>query len=233
MAISRKSSNYEEIINQLDYSTNETTILLKKLKRNELIRRINFYGTLITLIVTVIISLNTKNSMFVIGILGTPIGVIISTWMRIRANSLKSTLDNEIFNNFLIKKIKIFYPNDDMNNIQYTQIKQISVNAYNTGNEHQAIIELTYQAHKENATGIIVTDSNQSNVVTSTINNKAGATAITKTICSASAMLIKDINNINKESDKKFDLEYWHNLLKKGAINEDEYKQKKEAILQL
>jgi len=231
MAISKKSFNYQEIINELGCSSGNTTLLLKKLKRNEFIRFINFYGTHITLILMVISSLNTKSGLFTIGIIGMPIGAMISIFFNFKANSIRSLLDNEIFNNFLIKKIKIFYPNDNISDMKYTQMKQISVSTSHSTNEHQAIIELAYQAYQENATGILITDSNQQNVVTSTINNKAGATAITKTVYSASAMLINNIENIKKTLNKEFDLEYWYDLFEKGAISEDEYKQKKEFAL--
>lgn len=157
-----------------------------------------------------------------------PVGALASLFLRSKADSLRSLLDNEIFNNFLIKKVKIFYQNDDISNIKYTQIEQMSVKVTHTRNEHQAIIELVLAAYEKNATGIIITDSNQSNVVASTINNKAEATAITQIFHSASAMLIKDINvNTNKE----FDLEYWYDLFEKGAISENEYNRKKETIL--
>lgn len=166
MAITIKSNNYQNIIGELNCKTNKINNILNKLKKNELLRKINFYGTLITLIITINISLNTKGSIFIIGILGLPIGAIISIYLHSKANSLRSILDNEIFNNFLIKKIKIFYPQDDINNIEYTHIKQISVKSTHTENEHQAIIDIAYKAYKENATGIIITDSNLSNVVT-------------------------------------------------------------------
>ena len=228
MAIVKKASEYQQIINQLDLMTDNNRILLKKLHRNEIKRAINFYGANITLILTIWISLSTKSLFFIFGVLGMPIGATISIYQNFKANALRSDLDNNIFNDSLINKIKIFYPKDDTSNLEYTQIKQISVKTSNTTNEHQAIIELAYQAYKENATGIIVTDSNQSNVVTSTIDNKAGATAITKTFYSASAMLIKDIQN---SSDKQLDLEHWYSLFEKGMINEEEYNQKKEDIL--
>jgi hypothetical protein len=171
---------------------------------------------------------NSQVPLFILGVLGMPVGALISIFFREKANSLRSILDNEIFNNFLIKKIQIFYPQDDKTNFKYTQIKQISVKTFHTTNEHQAIIELAYKAYKEKSTGIIITDSNSSNIVTSAINNKAGATAITKTVYTASAMLIKDIT---KTPNKQFDLEYWYELFKKNAISEDEYNQKKEYLL--
>ena len=228
MAISYKASEYNQIIEKLGCSTDETRKLLKKLEKNEFLRKINFYGANITLILTIVISINTQSGLFIIGILGMPVGALTSLFLRSKADSLRSLLDNEIFNNFLIKNVKIFYQNDDISNIKYTQMEQISVKVTHTRNEHQAIIELAFAAYEKNATGIIITDSNQSNVVTSTINNKAGATAITQTFHSASAMLIKDISvNTNKE----FDLEYWYDLFEKGAISENEYNRKKETIL--
>jgi len=228
MAISYKASDYNKIIDRLGYSTNEIQKLLKKLKSNQLKRNINFYGTVITLIYTVIVSLNTKSMFFIIGALGMPIGALIALFLRTKTDSLISLLDNEIFNNFLIKKIKIFYPNDDISNLNYTQMEQISAEATNTKNEHQAVIELAFKAYEKNATGIIITNNDRSNIVTSTINNKAGATAITKIIYSASAMLIKDISDTKKE---EFDLEYWYNLFEKGVISKNEYNRKKETIL--
>jgi len=228
MAISYKASDYNKIIDRLGCSTNEIQKLLKKLKSNQLKRNINFYGTVITLIYTVIVSLNTKSMFFIIGALGMPIGALIALFLRTKTDSLISLLDNEIFNNFLIKKIKIFYPNDDISNLNYTQMEQISAEATNTKNEHQAVIELAFKAYEKNATGIIITNNDRSNIVTSTINNKAGATAITKIIYSASAMLIKDISDTKKE---EFDLEYWYNLFEKGAISKNEYNRKKETIL--
>ena len=232
MAISYKASEYNQVIDKLSCSTDETKKLLKKLEKNEFQRKINFYGTIITLILTIIISINTKSLLFIIGAIGMPIGALTTLFLRTKADSLRSLLDNEIFNNFLIKKIKIFNQNDDVSNIKYTQIEQISVKTTHTRNEHQAIIELAFEAYKKNATGIIITNNNRSDVVAATINNKAGATAITQTFHSASAMLIKDISdNINKTSNKEFDLEYWYSLFEKGAISEDEYNRKKETIL--
>ena len=43
-----------------------------------------------------------------------PVGALASLFLRSKADSLRSLLDNEIFNNFLIKKVKIFYQNDDI-----------------------------------------------------------------------------------------------------------------------
>jgi len=229
MAISVKALHYNQLINKLGCSTEETKKLIKKLNRNEFIRKINFYGANITLIFTVYVSLETKSGFFILGVLGMPVGASISLYLRYKADGLRSLLDNEIFNNFLTKKIKIFYPNEDLGNIQYTQMEQISVTTSNTSNEHQAIIELAFKAYEKNATGMIITDNNRSDIVTSTINNKAGSSAITKTVYSASAILIKDISDNKNE---KFDLEYWYNLFEKGAISKDEYEAKKIVILQ-
>lgn len=228
MAISVKALQYNQLINKLDCSTEETKKLIKKLNRNEFIRKINFYGANITLMFTIYVSLETKSGLFILGVLGMPVGASISLYLRYKADGLRSLLDNEIFNNFLTKEIKIFYPNEDISNIQYTQMEQISVNTSNTSNEHQAIIELAFQAYEKNATGMIITDSNRSTIVTSTINNKAGASAITKTVYSASAILIKDISDNKNE---EFNLEYWYNLFEKGAISKNEYEAKKMKIL--
>jgi len=230
MAIAIKAADYERIVDEFGISINKIDETIDKLKSRELYYNINSWIAFSTFVVTIVASVITGDLYWIGGVVAMIVGTLINNWFNFNSNFMRGFLDDKIFNEFLIKKIKIFYQNDDLSNFKYSKMKQISKKIPNSKNEHQAIIELAYVAYEEGAEGIIITDSNLSNVIVNATHINYKTNVNTVTFHSATATLIKDIKNI-KETETGHDIEYWFDLKEKGAITEAEFLEKKRELL--
>jgi len=149
-------------------------------------------------------------------------------YSQLRDSSI-GRLEQIYFDEFLCKQLKIFYSPVEANDYEYETIKEITVTKNQNFNQRQALITTCEQAYHENADGIIVLNYDTASVTTGDISKKSGGTIQTNVIGTASARLIKNI--IEKKTNNKNDLDYWYNLLQKGAISEQEYDDKKKEIL--
>lgn len=136
-------------------------------------------------------------------------------------------LEQIYFDEFLSKKLKIFYTPSELNNFEYTTLKEATVTANQDNNQRLALIRICTQAYEEGAEGILILNSDNTSVTTGKIGKKGGNVK-TNLIGTVSARFI---SNIKEKNSNKNDLAYWFGLFEKGAITKDEYEAKKQELL--
>lgn len=229
MSIQKNYEQYKKIFENVDMDTNDYKKYLKSLKINEVVRK-----TLIFFSISILCLLLFADKG------GGEMGAVIFAmvffgggWLLIILLHIKnkktSSLDKIFFNEFLIKNIKIFYSIDELINLTYDKIEHIDVKIQNAKNANQATIELSYQGYNKGAEGIVLTNQFQSSHTSGSIN-KRGGDVKTSIIDSAEAILVKNLKEKTDIKDKN-DIGYWHDLLGKGAITQDEYEAKKKELL--
>ncbi|MCG3670613.1 hypothetical protein L5F33_10075 [Aliarcobacter butzleri] len=234
MAIRTDYSGYRNIFNSHNLKIDSSEKFLKKIKTYETISKI------ILIIILAFASIlfydlatgNTKEAKSIA--IFFVLTLIIGSILRVIFNEMKriniSKLDNLIFNNFLIKQIKIFYTFEELKNFTYEKIEHITTKLVNSKNVNQTIIDLSFIAFEKKAEGIIISSNSQSSLTVGTIGKKTGGSINTHIINSTEAILIKNIRT-NENIDQTKDLNYWFELKEKGAITEDEYEVKKKNFL--
>ena len=233
MAIRSSYSDYRNIFNSYNLKIDGSERFLKKIKTYETISRViliiilAFASILFYDLVT-----NNKKEAEAIGFFFA-LTLIIGSILRFIFNEIKrvniSKLDNLIFNNFLIKQIKIFYTFEELKNFTYEKIEHITIKLVNSKNANQTIIDLSFIAFEKKAEGIIISNS-QSSLTVGTIGKRTGGSISTHILDSTEAILIKNIKK-NENINQSKDLNYWFELKEKGAITQDEYELKKKSFL--
>jgi len=143
-------------------------------------------------------------------------------------NKYVGKLEQIYFDEFLSKKLKIFYSPVEAKDYEYEIVKEITVTKNQNYNQRQALITACEQAYNEGADGVIVLNYDTASVTSGDID-KRGGTVYTNLIGTASAKLIKNIKE--KKSNDKNDIGYWYDLFQKGAITKEEYEVKKKELL--
>ena len=233
MSIRTSYSDYRNIFNSYNLKIDGSERFLKKIKTYETISKViliiilAFASILFYDLVT-----NNKKEAEAIGFFFA-LTLIIGSILRFIFNEIKrvniSKLDNLIFNNFLIKQIKIFYTFEELKNFTYEKIEHITIKLVNSKNANQTIIDLSFIAFEKKAEGIIISNS-QSSLTVGTIRKRTRGCICTHILDSTEAILIKNIKK-NENINQSKDLNYWFELKEKGAITQDEYELKKKSFL--
>ena len=231
MSIFISNKKYDNFINSNKIKSEDSIAIISRLNIVEKLLMVTIIGMIIGWILLFLAeNSNVWVSIFIFSII--PL-FIISVLSKYHSNKLVQ-LDKIIFDNFLINKVKIFYSNEEATIISYDKIKHITKRLVDTINPNQIVIELTFDAYQEKAEGLIITNISK-NSITAGRTNKGTGSISTKIEENAEAILIKNIQEkeIVKNSyiDNKVDLNYWFELKQKGAISEDEFKQKKKELL--
>ena len=234
MAITTDYSGYRNIFNSYNLKIDSSERFLKKIKIYETISKViliiilAFAAILFYDLVT-----NNKKEAESLGFVFVLI-LIFGSLLRFIFNEIKraniSKLDNLIFNNFLIKQIKIFYTFEELKNFTYEKIEHITTKLVNSRNANQTIIDLSFMAFEKKAEGIIISSNSQSSLTVGTIGKRTGGSINTHIINSTEAILIRIIKT-NENTNQTKDLNYWFELKEKGAITQDEYEVKKKDFL--
>ena len=234
MSIRTSYSDYKNIFNSYNLKIDGSERFLKKIKTYETISRViliiilAFASILFYDLVT-----NNKKEAEAIGFFFA-LTLIIGSILRFIFNEIKrvniSKLDNLIFNNFLIKQIKIFYTFEELKNFTYEKMEHITIKLVNSKNANQTIIDLSFIAFEKKAEGIIISSNSQSSLTVGTIGKRTGGSISTHILDSTEAILIKNIK-ANENINQTKDLNYWFELKEKGAITQDEYELKKKDFL--
>lgn len=236
MAIKKTYKQYKDLFLEHDVSTKEAIKYLNSTKRFEVIEKIIAYFSISFLVFIILAIALSKRApgdgagaavflMVVIAAIGS------FFWFGFR--DIKSRriakLDDIFFNEYLINNMEIFYSFDELKDFTYTKIKHLTAKAVNSANPNQSVIELCFNALVEKAEGVIITDKNITGITSGEIT-KRGGNVRTHMVDSAEGILIKDIKQKSMH-DNKLDIEYWYELLEKGAITQDEYDAKKKELL--
>lgn len=233
MSIFKKSEEYEEFIKKHNIISENTTRIIKHSSIVELIIKIILVGTTIYWIYGIWAMFNTREGGGVFIFLfftSLPIGWIVMLLLEYKAKKI-AKLDQEIFDNFLTKRIKIFYTREESNNYLFNEIKHISKRLKDCKNPNQIIIELSFEAFILNAEGLIIVNRIK-NSITQGETRKGGKGSIKTSIQEdAEAILINNIKEKTSRVENSKDLNYWFDLKEKGAITEDEFNKKKEELL--
>lgn len=234
MAIRTSYSDYRNIFNSYNLKIDGAQRFLKKIKIYEIISKVILiiilaYATILFYnLVT-----NNKKEAEAMGFIFALI-LIFGSLLRFIFNEIKraniSKLDNLIFNNFLIKQIKIFYTFEELKNFTYEKMEHITIKLVNSKNANQTIIDLSFIAFEKKAEGIIISSNSQSSLTVGTIGKRTGGSINTHILDSTEAILIKNIR-ANENINQIKDLNYWFELKEKGAITQDEYELKKKDFL--
>ncbi|MGE0738573.1 SHOCT domain-containing protein [Sulfurimonas sp.] len=163
----------------------------------------------------------------VIGALTMFIYVPLLTLYLLYRNYIIGRLEQIYFDEFLCKKLKIFYSPNELNNFEYTTLKEATVTANQNNNQRQALILICTQAYEEGAEGVLILNSDNSSVTTGKIGKKGGNVR-TDFVGTVSARFI---SNIKEKNSKENDLTYWFGLFERGAITKDEYEAKKKELI--
>jgi hypothetical protein len=234
MAIRTSYSDYRNIFNSYNLKIDGSERFLKKIKIYETISKIILIIILAyAAMLFYNLAIDNKKDAEAMGFVFILI-LIFGSLLRFIFNEIKraniSKLDNLIFNNFLIKQIKIFYAFEELKNFTYEKIEHITTKLVNSRNANQTIIDLSFMAFEKKAEGIIISSNSQSSLTVGTIGKRTGGSINTHIINSTEAILIKNIKT-NENTNQTKDLNYWFELKEKGAITQDEYELKKKDFL--
>lgn len=249
MALARTYRKYKALFAQADIqSTKETRKYFGRLWRREKLSRLMIFIPLVIFAVGVYAKVTHQddngNIMGIAGLLLIFVtGPIFLIFRALKYGSM-ADLDNIYFNKFLINSIKIFYYPEEIQNFSYEKIRHATVRVANAKNANQPVIELAYMGHKAGAEGILLTGSSSTGVTSGSFNRRGKGQINTTLIDSAEAIFIKDIKEKNYSSTQdrgnstsgavdKNDLGYWHDLLQRGVISNDEYEAKKKEFLKI
>jgi hypothetical protein len=234
MAIRTSYSDYRNIFNSYNLKIDGAQRFLKKIKIYEIISKV-----ILIIILAYAVMLfynlvtNNKKEAEAMGFVFVLI-LIFGSLLRFIFNEIKraniSKLDNLIFNNFLIKEIKIFYTFEELKNFTYEKMEHITIKLVNSRNANQTIIDLSFMGFEKKAEGIIISSNSQSSLTVGTIGKKTGGSINTHILDSTEAILIKNIR-ANENINQTKDLNYWFELKEKGAITQEEYEIKKKDFL--
>jgi len=233
MAIFKKSEEYEEFVKKHNIESENTTRNIKHSSTVELIIKIILVGTAIYWLYGIWAMFNTRDGGGVfLFLFFTSIPIVWIVFMLLDYKAKKTAkLDQEIFNNFLTKKIKIFYTREESNNYLFNELKHISKRLKDCINPNQIIIELSFEAFSLNAEGLVIVNRIK-NSITQGETKKGGKGSIKTTIQEdAEAILINNIKEKNSKIENSKDLNYWFDLKERGAITDDEFIQKKKELL--
>ena len=234
MAIARNYKGYKEIFLKYNFDLPDSKKTLSKIKIYEIISKVILYFSLsaIGLLIYGAISNKSNNeaalTALLLGIAIFIIGGSFWGFSLILKEKNKAKLEEILFTNFLVKKMKIFYSIEELNDKSYEKIDHITVRVANARNPNQTTIELAFTAFVKNVEGIVIVNNSQASVSTGIIS-KSGGSVSTNIINSAEAILINNIQDKKHEVAK--DLNYWFGLLEKGAITQEEYEKKKMELL--
>lgn len=230
MAIKKSYEEYLRIFEKYTTESNDNVVQLNKLRNREIVEKIIVYFSVPLLILMLFgaFSGGRGSGMATLFVFITFI-VFIYLWNASNVAKLKqiSILDQLFFNQFLIKKIKIFYSIDEMQNLTYKKIEHITTKSINAINPNQTIIDLAYIGFEKNVEGIIIVETNNTSLTSGSIDKKGGSVH-TKILNATEAILIDNIKE-NSNIDNK-DINYWFDLKEKGAITEEEYILKKNQL---
>lgn len=233
MSIFKKSEEYEEFIKKHNIESENTTRNIKHSSTVELIIKIMLTGTVIYWLYGIWGMFNSRQGGGVfLFLFFTSILIVWIVFMLLDHKAKKTAkLDQEIFDNFLTKRIKIFYTREELNNYLFNEIKHISKRLKDCINPNQIIIELSFEAFSLNAEGLIIVNRIK-NSITQGETKKGGKGSIKTSIQEdAEAILINNIKEKTSRVENSKDLNYWFELKEKGAITEDEFNKKKEELL--
>lgn len=146
-----------------------------------------------------------------------------------KATKAFSDANNIFFNNFLAKKLVIAYSTSDLDRYSYDKGEIINVEIKNPYSPNQYIHDFAIEAFMKDADGFVLLEKQESMTKLDAHNKKTDLVPFIK----AQAMLINNVrkNANSSNSSDKTDIGYWHELLQKGAITEEEYNKKKEELL--
>jgi len=232
MAIKKKYADYVDIFNQ--YKCDDYVDVKSNLKKLSYVE-IAFNVILVLTILTFIVSMTPGHQDKILLLI--PVGIAIFLFLlplNIARKDYISKLDDELFNKFLIKRLKIYYSIDELKDYSYTKIEHI-VSSENSGLRNQVVINISFEAYIKGAEGIIIVDQNSISHTSGNIGKRGGKVSTT-IIHSAEGILIKNIKKNNIDSDTKVDkndIVYWFDLKKKGIINKEEFEGQKKRILTL
>ena len=195
MAIFKKSEEYEEFIKKHNVESENITRNIKHLSAIELIIKIILIGMAVYWLYGIWAMFNTREGGGVFIFLfftSLPIGWIVLMLLEYKAKKI-AKLDQEIFDNFLTKKIKIFYTREESNNYLFNELKHLSKRLKDCKNPNQIIIELSFEAFSLNAKGLIIVNRIK-NSITQGKTKKGGKGSIKTSIQEdAEAILIDKI----------------------------------------
>ena len=222
-------------------STKETGKYFGRLWRREKLARLMILVPLVIFAVGAYAKAHHENDGSIMGIAGLILifvtGPLFLIFRALKYGSM-ADLDNIYFNKFLINSIKIFYNPEELRNFSYEKIRHATVRVANAKNANQPVIELAFMGHQAGAEGILLTGSSSTGVTSGSFNRRGHGQISTTMIDSAEAVFIKDIKEKQqRQGDStsatidKNDLGYWHDLLQRGAITNDEYEVKKKELL--
>lgn len=221
--------NYQELFQKSNINTIEAKQTLKYLGNAKTYKKIinTAIGILWVVAILSIIGGAKADVFGVVGALTMFIYLPLLTLYLLYRNYISGRLEQIYFDEFLCKKLKIFYTPSELNNFEYTTLKEATVTANQDNNQRLALIRICTQAYEEGAEGILILNSDNTSVTTGKIGKKGGNVK-TNLIGTVSARFI---SNIKEKNSNKNDLAYWFGLLQKGTITQEEYEVKKRELL--
>ena len=152
MAIFKKSKDYEDFLKKNQIESQNSKYLIKGASGSEFMIKIIMIGVIIYWSLGFIVSEDNGYTFLFLFATSIPIAWIFIFIINYDENKLLE-LDNIIFDNFLSKKLKIFYSKDEVNDYNYNEIKHISKRLKDSKNPNQIIIELSFDAFLLNSEG--------------------------------------------------------------------------------
>lgn len=224
---------YEELFKEADINNKESQFYLTRFKAMKLVFKV--MGALLIVYFIYAAQRYGGGDAFVYTIfatifIGFPLG-ILPLFTLFEAIS---KLEKIYFDEFLSKKIKIFYSSEELDKYTFNIIKESNIQG--SGN-NQALMNACEEAYKDKAEAILIVSTSLVSTTSGKINRGSGEVESklidNLTVRFLSNLKIKDTQELNRSSefDKKLDLDYWYGLYEKGAINQDEYQKKKDELL--
>jgi hypothetical protein len=234
MAIASNYIGYKKIFLKYNLNVPNGENILGKIKTYEIVSKVVLYFSLSAIgLLLYSISQNKSNNdagltaaflamiVFIVG------GLFYVIFLNLRGK-YRAKLEEILFTNFLLKKVKVYFSVEELNDKTYEKFEHIAIKVANARNPNQTTIELAFAAFIENAEGVVIVNSNQTSI-SSGIIGKSGGRISTDIIHSAEGILINNIQN--KKHEIMQDLNYYYDLKEKGAITQEEYEKKKLELL--
>ena len=146
-------------------------------------------------------------------------------------------LEQVYFDEFLSKKVKVFYSMEELREYNYNFAKDSNVSANTTFNINKALMQACKEAYDNNYDAILITSQSQSTIVSGSFNSKGKGSLSTSTVGNLSVRFISNLKKKEASSttstgtDIHSKIEELFKLKEKGALSEEEFIAAKAKLL--
>lgn len=230
--------NYFKLFPQLGINSDYSKKILRRFKYALIYRNIINIIFLIPWIILLfeVMTKGIKNdggAFFILGLATMFVYLPLITLYFLIRNRYEGHLEQIYFDEFLSKKLRIFYHIEELSDFTYEIIKDITKSANLTNNNMQALIFACQEAYELGAEGVFVVGNQQSSITSGKTDKRGKGSVQTTVLGTTSVRALKNIREKPKNSisNEVKDLEYWFGMLEKGAITKEEYEKKKMELL--